>query len=306
MLESSAVTVNAIGIPAVVLGGAVTEKCVAVPGPVVPMPVYAPALVAWVGGSGFGFSASFGVGGGIGWFPLGPREIFLPSYRVSERYVTDVNVTNTVVNRVTVVNVYKSQNIQNATYVNRVAPNAVTIVSRENFVSARPVAGNMVNLPARELASAPVSHISSIEPERSSIYGAGSRNVPHPPAQVMNRLVIAKQNPPPEPNHFGRVQSVPAGQPPSGSPASGQQSGGTRPPQARPAPENQQMRQGAKPLDAAADKPPQTPRPLTKPAPTVRPPTSKEQSDMKAKQKAWENAHARSKPKSESKDQKSP
>jgi hypothetical protein len=279
-----------------------------VPGPVGPRPVYAPALVAWVGGNGFSFSVSLGARGGIGWFPLGPREVFLPAYRVSERYVTNVNVTNTVVNRVTVVNVYKSQNLQNATYANRVAPNAVTIVSHENFVSARPVAQNIVNVPPRELASAPVSHISSVEPERLSVYGAGSRNAPHPPAQVMNRLVVAKQNPPPEPNHFGRLQNATAGQPPSGpaNPVPAQQSGGTRPPQARPVPENQQMRQPAKPLEATAEKPPQTPRPLTRPAPTVRPPTSKEQSDMKAKQKAWENAHSRNKPKGESKDQKSP
>lgn len=46
-----------------------------IPGPVAVRPVYAPALVAFVGGSHF--SLSVGIGGGAGiaaWFPLGPRE----------------------------------------------------------------------------------------------------------------------------------------------------------------------------------------------------------------------------------------
>jgi len=45
-----------------------------VPGPVVVRPVYAPALVAWVGGPRFSLSVSIGGGGGVGWFPLGPSR----------------------------------------------------------------------------------------------------------------------------------------------------------------------------------------------------------------------------------------
>jgi hypothetical protein len=44
------------------------------------MPVYAPALVAWVGFGGRGFSASLGIGAGsVGWFPLGPRDVYMPA-----------------------------------------------------------------------------------------------------------------------------------------------------------------------------------------------------------------------------------
>src|SRR5581483_11675398 len=47
------------------------------PGPFVMTPVYAPAFVAFLGGTGF----SIGVGAGlVGWFPLGPREPFFPWY----------------------------------------------------------------------------------------------------------------------------------------------------------------------------------------------------------------------------------
>jgi len=47
-----------------------------VAGPIAVRPVYAPALVVFIGG-GRGF------GGNVGWFPLGPREVYVPSYPVS-------------------------------------------------------------------------------------------------------------------------------------------------------------------------------------------------------------------------------
>ena len=54
-----------------------------IPGTVVARPVYAPALVVFVGGAGWSPAA----GEGIGWFPLGPREVYVPPYRVSTAYV---------------------------------------------------------------------------------------------------------------------------------------------------------------------------------------------------------------------------
>jgi len=46
-----------------------------VPGPATARPVYAPALVAFIGGSNF---QAPGGGGAVGWFPLGPREVYRP------------------------------------------------------------------------------------------------------------------------------------------------------------------------------------------------------------------------------------
>ena len=48
-----------------------------IPGPREQRAVYAPALVAFVGGVGIG------VGGNVAWFPLGPREVYVPTYQVS-------------------------------------------------------------------------------------------------------------------------------------------------------------------------------------------------------------------------------
>ncbi len=59
------------------------------PGGYVARPVYSPALVGWIGGAGV--SLTIGGGRGVGWFPLAPREAYLPPYRVSRGYVRGVN-----------------------------------------------------------------------------------------------------------------------------------------------------------------------------------------------------------------------
>jgi hypothetical protein len=247
-----------------------------VPGPIRVRPIYAPALVAWVGGSGFGVAVSAGRGG-IGWFPLGPREVFVPPYRVSQRYVTQVNVTNTVVNRTTVINVYENRSARNLTYVNRAAPNAVSVVSRDTFVTSRPVGRNTISVPSRELAGAPVGREIEFAPERASVYGPGSRNAPHPPAQAMGRPVVTTRNPAPEPRYFPPAEPARADRP----------AGRARNPVRNPSPPSRP--------DPVAERPQQAPAQVTRPAPQVRPPTPAEQANRQAKQKAWENAHPRNK-----------
>ena len=60
-----------------------------VPGPVDVAPVYAPALVAFVGGGGFGVNVS--VGGPIGWFALGPGDVYFPGYCGGHDYFNRVS-----------------------------------------------------------------------------------------------------------------------------------------------------------------------------------------------------------------------
>jgi len=47
--------------------------------------------------------------GGVAWFALGPREVYVPSYPVSRRYVNNINVSNTTVNTTVINNVYNTQ-----------------------------------------------------------------------------------------------------------------------------------------------------------------------------------------------------
>lgn len=64
------------------------------PGRYVARPVYAPALVGWVGGPpvyrpGVSINISIGVGGARNWYPLTPRDRYVPIYRANPRYERD-------------------------------------------------------------------------------------------------------------------------------------------------------------------------------------------------------------------------
>ena len=169
-----------------------------VPGPVYVRPVYAPALVAFVGGGGF--HLSIGIGEGLAWFPLGPHEVYVPPYRVSRVYVNNINITNTRVNVTQITNVYNTyttNNVTRVTYMNQRVPSAVTAVSHDTFVNARPVARNLAQVDARQIAEAPVSHQMPLQPARQSVLGAGVPTKARPPAAIEDRRVIVTRNPAP-------------------------------------------------------------------------------------------------------------
>ena len=166
------------------------------PGPVF-RPVYAPALVAFVGGNGWSASLSIGGGGGVAWFPLGPREVYRPAYHVSTTYV----------NRVNVVNVTNVTNVRNVTYVNQRVPGAVTAVSRNDFTSARPVQRAAFQVPPSALANAPVAGSApEVAPRAQSVAPMAGGNFARPPASAFNRTVMTKSAPPPAPVPFAARQ----------------------------------------------------------------------------------------------------
>ncbi len=187
-----------------------------VAGPVAVRAVYAPALVVFVGGGPGGF------GGNVGWFALGPREVYVPSYHVSAAYVNRVNVSNTTVNVTTVTNVYNTTivhnttNITNVTYVNRSVQGAVMVVPQRAFVSAQPVAKVAVNVSAQQIASAQLSGRVAVVPTRESVLGAKAATAGHvtaPPAAIAARQIVAKKTPPPPPVPFAKQQQALAAHP---------------------------------------------------------------------------------------------
>jgi hypothetical protein len=179
-------------------------------------PVYAPALVAFVGGGGFSVGIGVGGGGGaVGWFPLGPREVYVPSYRVSQRYVENVNISNTTVNRTVISNYYQTTvvnnntNVRNVTYVNQRVPGAVMATSQQAFTSAQPVARNAVRVDERQMASAQVQvRQPTIVPTKQAVLGSARPAEHQPPAAVQQRAVVAKAAPPPLPPSFERRQEA--------------------------------------------------------------------------------------------------
>lgn len=180
-----------------------------VPGPVeVVRPVYAPALVAFVGGDGGGGGTHWGVdlaiggavGAGVAWFALGPHEPWHPGYRYSPGYfnrvnngnITNVNVTNihNNVHNTTIIN-----NVHN-TYINQTAPGAITAVPASTFVRGQPVAQAARVLPAQEIARARIGAGGpGIAPVRESFTGGMRAASMGAPAALAQRDVIATRRP---------------------------------------------------------------------------------------------------------------
>ena len=132
-----------------------------VPGPVVVRPVYAPALVAFVGGPGFGVGIGIGV---QAWFPLGPREPFDPWYHHGLNYGREVNVVN----------------VTNVRYANREV--GVTAVSGEVFRGGQPVQRGMVRVDREQLAHAQIVAHPEVNPTGRAVFGA--RTVAPPPVRA--------------------------------------------------------------------------------------------------------------------------
>jgi hypothetical protein len=113
------------------------------------VPVYAPALVTFVGDiGGVGVSLSLG-GPSVGWVPLGPREVYYPPYRVSDRYVRNVNVT--YVKNVNIINVHNTTVVNNVTVDHFVNHGAVTVVSRDTMTRSQRVSSNIQRVDQHQL-----------------------------------------------------------------------------------------------------------------------------------------------------------
>ena len=85
---------------------------------------------------------------------------------------------------------------------------AVTAVSRDTFVNARPVGGAAVRVNAQQLQNAEIERRLPVAPERRSVIGSGAPATVRPPDAVMRRQVIAKEPPPAPPVSFQRRQQV--------------------------------------------------------------------------------------------------
>lgn len=160
-----------------------------VPGQLAPRPIYAPALVAFIGGSAGGANWNVSLGQqaarpGLGWFPLAPGEAWRPGYRASPRYVSQAN-HNIVVNNFNHINNdyrYQRQN------------NAVSAMSAADFARGQPVRGNQQDLSPADLGRAQVlSESRGALPQRVIGIMAQARPgnpVALPPAAVSVRPVV--------------------------------------------------------------------------------------------------------------------
>jgi hypothetical protein len=157
-----------------------------VPGRIGPRPVYAPALVVFVGGGGgVSLSLSFGSGSGIGWFPLAPGEAWRPYYRTSPRYVTGVNRYIVANNQVT----------NNYFYINQRHPSAVTAVPVEDFSRGRPVYRNRRQVDAAELDRVRIAAQPALPEPRRIVESRPSRTRALPPPALLAAPVPLQARP---------------------------------------------------------------------------------------------------------------
>ncbi|HET6182284.1 MAG TPA: DUF6600 domain-containing protein [Acetobacteraceae bacterium] len=105
-----------------------------------PYPVYAPALVSFIGiGIGVGITAALLSSARVGWVPLGPGEVWHPWFRAAPTYVRQVNIRQvTNINQInitnTTININQYRNVRAAT----VVPAAAMATSRPIRAVARP------------------------------------------------------------------------------------------------------------------------------------------------------------------------
>ncbi len=168
-----------------------------VPGAFVARPVYAPALVAWVGGSGWGVSVRIG-SPAVGWLPLAPREVYTPHYRHTPRYVERVNPAPPYRWRHPPGQVPTGP----VSYGNQGVPNAVTVVPSDVLVRRQPVAGSMVG-PQRDGGRGPaqVPLVGQAPPDGPAFVGP---RAPRPAVRVERPQPLERPDRPDRPDRVDR------------------------------------------------------------------------------------------------------
>ena len=193
------------------------------PGPYWGRPWYAPALVAWWGGPGWGagFGFGFGFGGGFGWCPLGYGEPFFPWYHTSRFYFRNINIRNTRITNINRVSNNYFRNGGRTPLYGRgglgmprfaTAHNALTAMSRTNLERGMAVRGNSVRVtPAQFKGASPVGRLNA-NPSRQAVLGAHSGAAARPSSSAFSRPTVSRMNPAARPGSFAanRTQTTAA------------------------------------------------------------------------------------------------
>ena len=176
-----------------------------IPGPRELRPIYAPALVAFVGSGGW----SVGIGTQpVGWFPLGPGEIYNPWYHCRRDYYRRVNVNNIretrkdsrvdVVKRVD--NHYghwrENRPLRDERYIKPERLRGFSAMPGREFAAGQRAQAHLIKVDKRKLASARVAPHGVSLPAARAERGKPDRVRAGLPTPGFRRGVVARHAPP--------------------------------------------------------------------------------------------------------------
>ena len=186
------------------------------PGPYWVRPWYAPAMVGWFGGPGWGVGWGFGFGFGVGWgwgwgwAPLGWGEPFFPWWgHCGPGYFRNVNISNTHITNITnITNVYNNstrtqgfygrQGIATPRYAT--SHNGLTGASNNTLQHSLPVQNNMAKIPESALHNLPSAKGPDVSPTHDSMLGAKAGSpAAKPTSAAASRPTVSRMTPPAAP-----------------------------------------------------------------------------------------------------------
>ena len=146
-------------------------------------PVYAPALVAFIGGIELALSLGNANDGPVGWFPLGPRETYVPPYTANRDYYNRINRSARIQQSELDDRWQRTQRREppaagpaNARMNQRFA----TVVPAQAFVRSQPVARAVLKIAPEKIAAAPVAVVSAPPAPAASLATPARAQAPAP------------------------------------------------------------------------------------------------------------------------------
>jgi hypothetical protein len=129
-------------------------------------PVYAPALVAFVGGVELSAALSRQSSAPVGWFPLGPREAYVPPYTTNRDYYQRINRPARVEDQVLNERWQRAERHEAAAGQNQPAAALMnqrfaTVVPATAFVHSQPVSRAALQVAPDKIAAAPVAPVAA-------------------------------------------------------------------------------------------------------------------------------------------------
>lgn len=148
-------------------------------------PVYAPALVAFLGGVELGAALGEQNRAPVGWFPLGPREPYVPPYTADRNYYRRVNASARVEQAILDERWQRAERheaLRNEQLANR---SFATVVPAEDFVRSRPVSQVALKIAPDKLRAATIAPVAAPPaPGRPAAAGAPGRESNAPPINL--------------------------------------------------------------------------------------------------------------------------